>query len=431
MEFIDVVELFTQIDAAIEQSEPARALRLILNNFSKMPDAAPLRERVAEILADNEYDERAIEIYDRVGLHYANSGHPTRAISVARQIDRLGGDPSGLVDRFIALYNVRSPFLDRQQRHATFEAPDEPLDLSADGVDLPDDELADAASERALDAGHLAGEPNEKLPPIPLLSKLPSETLERVIHAIEHRRFRDVVPVMDPSATGGELIWTITGDMTIGQKDPTYRLPPGTMLGLNAFGASAVPAAQTVVARNGSEILSLQAEAIEALTDQFADFGNRLDNLKRHAFTESLLENHGLFEAVPKDERKGLLGRFRGVRIGQGTQIIDQDSPSPGLFLLLDGEVDIVREDEDWEITVETLGPGDVFGEVGLVSDRPTQANAVMSKSGHLLHLTEGDFESVASDNPGLAKFAVNLAQRRMDEMETTLSANDLAEIPE
>ena len=125
MDFIEVVELFTRIDAAIDQSEPMRALRLIDLNFSRLPDPAPLRERTARILAGNDHTDRAIELFGRVGRHYANAGHPTRAMVVAKQIDRLAGDPSDLVDHLVALYNVRSPLLDRQQSHATFDPPDE------------------------------------------------------------------------------------------------------------------------------------------------------------------------------------------------------------------------------------------------------------------------------------------------------------------
>jgi CRP-like cAMP-binding protein len=97
----------------------------------------------------------------------------------------------------------------------------------------------------------------------------------------------------------------------------------------------------------------------------------------------------------------------------------------------VDGEVDVVRQDEDWEITVRSLGPGDVFGEIGLVSDRKTQANVVMTEPGHLLHMPASVFDDVAGDHPELAKWAVGLAQDRREELESTLSAQDLAEISE
>lgn len=431
MDTIEVVELFTKIDAAIEQDESVRALTLILSNFDKLPDPAPLRERTAEVLLQNGREEQAVEIYERVGLHYVNAGHPARAIAVAKKIADIDHDPAPLVDRFTALYNGRSPFVDREQRHATFDPPSDELVTEPEDDSTPPDGLFDAAVSRALDSGFVATEPSEELPPLPLLSELTSEALARVLDALEYRTFSDLVPVMQPKTTGGELIWTVSSDLTIGEKDPTYRLIPGTLLGMNAHGRSSVPTKESVYARNGSQILSLSSDSLEELREELDSFDEELVNLTRNAFTEALLERHPMFEAVEKDGRENLLGKFQGLRVEEGTRVISQDSVSPGLFLILDGEVDVVREDDDWEITIETLGPGEVFGEMGIVSDKPTQANVVMTKAGHLLWLPGDRFQPVASEHPGLAKYAVSLAQERMDDLETTLSAQDLAEISE
>ncbi len=430
MDSFQAVQLFTQVDAAIEEEEYSRAMRLILANFDRLPDPAPLRERTAAIFARNDHAERAVEIYECVGMHYANSGQPARAIAAAKRMIELDREETSLLDRFTALYNSDSPFLDTEQTHATLEAPHEELVTEPDASELPS-ELMEAAADRALESGFLAREPSEYLPPLPLLSQLPSDQLQAFVDALELRTFSDLVPVVDPETSGGELIWTVSGDLTIGEQDPTYRLVPGTLLGMNTYGPSPVPTNRAVFARSGSEILSLRAEALERLVDSLPELDARLRQLTRQGFLEGLLERHPMFESVTDQGREKLLAEFRGLALSEGTRIIRQETTSPGLFLILDGEVDVVRQDEEWEITLETLGPGAVFGEVGLVSDQPTQANVVMTRPGHLLHLPNGDFDDVAADYPGLAKFAVNLAQERIDELETTLSASDLAEISE
>ena len=430
MDRFEAVELFTQIDAALDQDEFVRAARLIFANFDSLADPAPLRERTAQILADSGYEDRAVDIYETVGLHYANSGQPARAIAAAARIDRLGRDATGLLDRFTALYNVNSPFLDADQTHGTFESPIQDLVTDPESTDMPSD-LMGAAAERALEGGFLAREPSEYLPPLPLLSQLSSEHLEQVLDALEFRTFSDLVPVVDPETAGGELIWTITDDLTLGEQDPEFRLMPGTLLGMNAYGPSSSAPGEPVFARSGSEILSLPARAAAELSEAIPEFADHLARLARRAFIEGLISEHPMFTSVSEQGRDQLLDEFQGLHLSEGTRVVRQDSDSPGLFLILDGEVDVVRQDEDWEITVETLGPGSVFGEVGLVSDQPTQANVVTTRPGHLLHLPDEDFDDVAARHPGLAKYAVNLAQQRMADMETTLSASDLAEISE
>lgn len=431
MDTFAIVQLFTKIDAAIDQGEPERALRLIWANFEHLQDPAPLRERTARVLAADGREEAAVELYENVGLHYANSGQPARAVAVAKRIADLGRDNAGIVDRFVALYNKKSPFLNPSSGHGTFKAPTEDLITEADAAEAPDEGLAEAAAERALETGYVAEEPSEHLPPLPLLSQLTTEQLETVIEALAYRTFSDLVPVVEADTSGGELIWTVSSDLTIGEQDPDYRLVPGTLLGLNAYGQSPAPTEHAVYARSGSEILSLSADSVRGLIEQMPTLRDRLVELGRDSFLEGLLERHALFGAVADGGRASLMDQFEGLEISSGTRLISQDTKSPGLFLILDGEVDIIREDEDWEITIETLGPGEVFGEVGLVSDQPTQANVEMTKAGHLLHLPSRDFDAVAADYPGIAKYAVNLAQERMDDLETTLSASDLAEISE
>ena len=431
MNTFDVVQLFTKIDAAIDQEEPERALRLIWANFERLPDPAPLRERAARVLAFRGLVEPAVEIFEKVGLHYSNSGQPVRALAAAKRIEELERANATLIDRFVALYNAKSPFLDPERLHGTFEAPSSDLVTEAEEAEAPEEGLLESAAERALDGGFFTEEPSEHLPPVPLLSLLPSDQLGQVLEVIDYRTFSDLVPVVEANASGGELIWTVSSDLTIGEQDPAYRLMPGTMLGLNAYGQTTAPSERAVYARSGSEILSLSSESVAGLIEKLPGFRDRLIELKRDAFTEGLFERHAMFGTVEAGARQSVLKQFEGLHIEEGTRIISQDTTSPGLFLILDGEVDIIREDEDWEITIETLGPGEVFGEVGLVSDQPTQANVEMTKEGHLLHLPSGQFDSVASEYPGIAKFAVNLAQERMDDLETTLSADDVAEIEE
>ncbi len=226
-----------------------------------------------------------------------------------------------------------------------------------------------------------------------------------------------------------DLLWTVTSDFIIEDRDPSRRLPSGALLGLSSFGQSATPSSCDIFSRKNSELLRLTRKAIDKLDAELGDFRNRLSTLRRHALTEGLLERHPMFDAVGEDERDGLMKRFTGLRVSHGEVLVQQDGTSPGIFIVLDGEVDVARNEDGWEITIATLSAGDVFGEVGVVSDNPTLAKCVMTSPGHLLFLSREEFGSVAGDYPAVAKYAVSLANERMAEVQTTLSAQDLAEV--
>lgn len=428
MELTNLVSLLSKIDDAIEDGEFTRALQLILTNFDPLEDNALLRERVAMVLASCGRKKEAVGVWDHVARHWANCGYPTRSLAAIKQMHALRPDITVLLDHFTALYNIRSPYLDLDAHLPAVPQPTGELDLDPEAAEADQDALLDQAFTSAIDTDSLVNEP-QTLPPLPLLSLLPSESLRRVLDYLEYEIFADAEAILDKGEMCDDLIWTVTSDFTIGKGEATRRLPSGALLGLNSFGRSASPASHTVLGRKNAELLRLRRDAIDELDRQLGDFKNRLATLRRHALTEGLLERHEMFGALAPDERIELMRSFTGLRVAKGETIIVQGRQSPGIFLVLDGEVDIQRAEDGWEITIATLAAGDLFGEIGVVSDNPTVASCVMTTPGHLLFLPREAFASVADKHPELAKYAVNLANERVEEVNSTLSARDLAEV--
>ncbi len=428
MELTEFVSLLSKIDDAIEQQSYGDALELVLANFDRCPEEALLRERVAIIAASCGRKKEAVEVWDHVARHWANAGYPTRSLAAIKQMQALRPDTTVLLDHFTALYNIKSPYLDQDARPPQVAAPTESLDLEVDESPATRAELLDRAFTLASRSEGLIDKPG-RLPALPLLSLLPSEALRRVLDYLEYEVFADAEPVLSVGALCEDLLWTVTSDFTIEDHDPTLRLPSGALLGLNSFGRSASTARHEVFSQKNSELLRLTSEAVDALDAELGDFRNRLATLRRHALTEGLLERHPMFAELSADGRVELMRNFVGLRVESGEKLIVQDGESPGIFLILDGQVDIVRAEEGWEITIETLTAGDVFGEVGVVSDKSALAGCVMTTPGHLLFLSRDDFGQVADRHPPVAKYTVNLANQRMQDVETTLSAQDLTEV--
>jgi CRP-like cAMP-binding protein len=428
MKLTQYVSLLSTVDDAIEDGRHAEALRLLFANFDRFDDNALLRERMAVALASCGRKKEAVEVWDHVARHWANAGFPTRSLAAIKQMQALRPDAAVLLDHFTALYNIRSPFLDKEAPVPTVPEPTEELilEVDEDGVTLT--ELLDRAYERASDTERLVEEP-DALPALPLLSLLPSEALRVVLDRLDYEIFAKAEPILEAGQFCEDLIWTVTSDFVIEDSDPKRRLPSGALVGLSSFGRSASPARHSVFGQKNSELLRLDEAAIATLEQTLGDFHNRLATLRRHALTEGLLERHPMFAELSKDERVAIMRRFVGLRVDDGETLVSQREPSPGIFLVLDGQVDIVRSEDGWEITIATLSAGDVFGEVGVVSDNPAMAGCVMTSPGHLLFLARGEFSSVASSHPAIAKYCVNLANQRMAEVETTLSARDLAEV--
>lgn len=429
MQLSRYLHLLSAIDDAIDQQDFVEALSLVLANIDRVEDDAPLRERVAMVLASAGRKRDAVQIWDRVARHWANAGHPTRSLAAIKQMQALRPDAGALLDHVSALYNIQSPYLDDELGPPSLTAPSEELELDV-GADQQAalDDLLDRSFGRAMHEEGLRPDPS-RLPPLPLLSLLPAEVLRSVLDHLEYEILAEAEPIVEAGQPGEELFWTVTADFLVDGHDPPLRLPSGALLGLQDFGGPPAAPTHTIVGLSGGEVLRLSTEAIDEIDGNLGDFRNRLSTLGRHALTEGLLERLALFNELDRADRADLLEHFRGVEMAAGEVIVEQGDKSPGIFIVLDGQVDVVRSEEGWEITIDTLERGRIFGEVGVVSDNDTLAECVVNTGGHLLYLPREEFGLVAEKHPSLARFLVNLANDRIEQVESTLSAKDVAEV--
>src|SRR5205085_10598060 len=87
--------------------------------------------------------------------------------------------------------------------------------------------------------------------------------------------------------------------------------------------------------------------------------------------------------------------------------------PSPEFFVVLDGEVAVVRPG-DTEITVASWGPGAFLGELNLVTGQRALMTARVTRSGRVLHIDHATFRQLMSTKPDFSDvvFRALLARR-------------------
>lgn len=410
----DLTELLQRIDEAIDDEDYSRAHQLAIDNWHNLQDPAVLRERVALALATSGNKRLASEVYDLVARHYANAGYPTRALAAIKQMQELNPSSTQLLDHFTTLYSVRSPFLERDLRQP--EAPDPVDELTLDvEVDGEDDDIRDRAFELATEPANTAERPGS-LPALPLLSLLPPKALRRLLDELQYEIHDESQPILGPDLPGDDLFWAVGSNLLVTDDDTDpMRVPTGTLLGLNNFSQPPADAAYTVFSQPGSECLRLSRQSIDELTDEFPDFPNRLATLYRHALTEGLFRRHPLFADLDDQAFDELPDRFTGLQLGDDTVLIRQNKITPGLYIVLDGSVEIVRRREDDDVSIDTLHPGSILGEIGLLDPRPAPVTAITGGSAHVLFMDRDDFVEFADDNPSLARIAADRAQQRTE----------------
>jgi len=104
-----------------------------------------------------------------------------------------------------------------------------------------------------------------------------------------------------------------------------------------------------------------------------------------------------LFADLNDRQLKKLAGRFRERTLKPGTSVVQEGTMSGvGFFVVADGEVSVSKGGEE----VATLGPGDHFGELALISERERSATVTAKTEVRALEIPFWDFRDFAHANP-------------------------------
>jgi CRP/FNR family cyclic AMP-dependent transcriptional regulator len=117
--------------------------------------------------------------------------------------------------------------------------------------------------------------------------------------------------------------------------------------------------------------------------------------LRRNAKVE-LIKRVPLFSHCSKKEL-GLVAQIADeIDLPEGKTLIREGDRGREFFVLVEGSADVRRRNR----RVNTMGAGDFFGEIALVSERPRTATVTTTSPVRALVVTERSFRSLLSDAP-------------------------------
>ena len=124
-----------------------------------------------------------------------------------------------------------------------------------------------------------------------------------------------------------------------------------------------------------------------------------------HRRRTALLSRNPFFEGLPPRTIGRLLPRMFEKHYAPDDIVFHAGDPGHGLFVVLDGEVEILRHGpgagEEQRIAI--LGDNAAFGELALIDEHPRSATARVSKPTRMLILYRTDFEAMIVGEPRVA----------------------------
>ena len=107
--------------------------------------------------------------------------------------------------------------------------------------------------------------------------------------------------------------------------------------------------------------------------------------------------------------------RLQPLKVAAGETVLRQGDLADRFYIVSRGEVDVVREETTGDrITLKTLGPGQFFGEVGLLTDGPRMASVRARGPAELLSLDRPAFERLLAVSAASAEELRAVARERL-----------------
>jgi CRP/FNR family cyclic AMP-dependent transcriptional regulator len=115
-----------------------------------------------------------------------------------------------------------------------------------------------------------------------------------------------------------------------------------------------------------------------------------------------------------------LFQRF-GKEFPKGTVLFREGEPGKEMFVLQSGRVAISKKVRDVEKVLAVLGPGEFFGEMAIISNKPRNASAVVAEDAKLLVIDPKTFEGMIRGNSEIAVRMIKKLSERLSEADAQI----------
>jgi hypothetical protein len=134
------------------------------------------------------------------------------------------------------------------------------------------------------------------------------------------------------------------------------------------------------------------------------------------------LPETALLASIPPAQLAGALEKMTARRFPSGLTVLREGEPGDALYLITEGRVQVeTRDDAGDPVVLGSLGPGDFFGEISLLTSRPRTATVTALTGLETLELTRAALESLRSAYPDLERTLAESQRTRAERTAETL----------
>ena len=420
-----VETLWSEAGKALQAGKPDDAMCYLAEIISADPMERRARLALALALGNAGSTASALKIVRLLAERLAHEGQLLAAIVVVRHGLEHAGDDPGLVQILQRIHvrgvrakagNLVVPPPLRQSKAPTAAV------TAAELLQLEPAQRMARVAEVGCDLPP-AG-PAVVPVPLPLFCELDSPTFVEVVKHLRYKRAPTGTRLLEEGTVGDTLLVLATGHAEVTKGGTVLaQLGPSAVLGEMALITSA-PRSATVTATEPVEYFELSRADVRQLAKLQPTVADELQAYCRSRLLQNLLRRSPLFARFDEATRIDILGQFKTTTFEAAEGIIIQGQPSPGLYLIASGDVDVtIANPEGDMVKVATLGVGEVFGEISLLKNQPATAFVTARTTVGALVLAAEEFQRLLQKHPGVREYLEGLSADRLKASREVLEA--------
>jgi CRP/FNR family transcriptional regulator, cyclic AMP receptor protein len=144
----------------------------------------------------------------------------------------------------------------------------------------------------------------------------------------------------------------------------------------------------------------------------------------------AVLKTVPMFATFPEDQLRMLTTVVTRRSAPRSTTIMAGGDATDSLYIILSGRLKVMMSDaEGKEVILSILGPGEFFGEMGLIDDEPRSASVVTIEPCELLAVAKRDFRKSLAENFEMAMAVMRGLVRRLREADRKIGSLALLDV--
>ena len=129
----------------------------------------------------------------------------------------------------------------------------------------------------------------------------------------------------------------------------------------------------------------------------------------------TVLKSVPMFGSFPEDQLRALARMVMRRSVPRGSVIMAEGDRVDSLYIVLSGRLKVMMGEADGkEVILSIIGPGEFFGEMGLIDDGPRSASVIAIEPCDLLSVTKRDFRKCMIESYDTAMTVMRVLVRRL-----------------